>query len=326
MGGRHRRLQVWIAITAGIGYFVALLGFVTDAASWVDKLGLGRVIAVLVGGACLLTYIGLRISKPIRHRTALSIVTAVAVVASCVAFIYIKSPPKASTAVADPVTPPPVTTVVVPPDPRKTGCGSDAKETASVPDVEICVVYWCTGAVYSVETGGKDPTQLQYKIRPRIYNSTDQPVNISINSPSPLRLIVDSPQLDQRWAPPQNTIEAGDSVYPVLHDGKRYWAVPPNAVGGVVEVGGYWSGFATFWDRDELEANGVYPNKLRFDSEGNVIQEGDLVFQLPTNPDGSDPDVLGLAYVTGGGNAPMNIEHIFLKDEHWPESSQPNSF
>ncbi|MGB3325878.1 MAG: hypothetical protein WBB05_25145 [Mycolicibacterium fortuitum] len=112
----------------------------------------------------------------------------------------------------------------------------------------------------------------------------------------------------------------------MLHNGNCYWAVPPNALGGVVEVGGYWSGFATFWDRDELEAYGVYPKRLRFDSKGNVIQEGDLVFQLPANPDGTDPHVLGLAYVTGGGNAPMKIEHIFLKDQHWTESSQPNSF
>ncbi|ART68828.1 hypothetical protein BTO20_09710 [Mycobacterium dioxanotrophicus] len=306
-------------------FAVGLVGFATDAASWVDKFGLGRVVAVIVAGACIVTLTGLRNGKPIPWRTPLSAALVVVLVLSGVAFFIFESPPPQTTATPQPPAPP-VTTVVVPPDPKKTGCGSDAKETASVPDVEICVVYWCTGAVYSAVTGTTDPTQMQYKIRPRIYNSTDHPVNISINSPTPLRLIVDSPRLSQNWKPPQKTVEVGDSVYPVIRDGKRYWAVPPNAVGDVVQVGGYWSGFSTFWDGDQLEGTGTYFKPLRFDSTGTVIQEGDLVFQLPTNPDGSDPHVLGLAYVTGGGAVPMNIEHLFLKDEHWPNPSQPNSF
>lgn len=325
MGGNHRRLRITSAITGGLVFAAGVFAFVTDAASWADKWGLGRVVAIVVAGVCLVALVGFWTARPVRGRKPLSGALVVMLVLSGVTF-FIAKPPPPKTTTAEPPTMTPVTTVVVPPDPKKTGCGSDAKETASAPDVEICVVYWCTGAVYSVVTGNTDPTQMQYKIRPRISNSTDQPVNISISAPTPLRLIVDSPQLPQHWTPPQKTVEAGDSVVPVLRDGKLYWAVPPNTPGDVVQVGGHWSGFSTFWDGDQLEAKGIYSKKLRFDDTGAAIQEGDLVFQLPTNPDGSDPAVLGLAYVTGGGNAPWNIEHLFLKDEHWPNPVQPSSF
>jgi hypothetical protein len=323
MGGNHRRLRVTGAIATGVAFACAVLAFATDTASWADKWGPGRVFSVIVASACLTVLVCLRIARPIPWRKPLSGVLVAVLVLSCVTFFIFKPPPKTTAALP---ASPPVTTVVVPPDPKKTGCGSDAKETASVPDVEICVVYWRTGAVYIAVTGKIDPTQMQYKIRPRIYNSTDHPVNISISSPTPLRLIVDSPQLPEHWKPPQKTIESGDSVYPVLHDGKRYWAVPPNAVGDVFIAGEYWSGFSTYWDGHQLESTGTYYKRLRFDTSGAAVQEGDLVFQLPTNPDGSDPDVLGLAYVTGGGDTRMDIEHLFLKDDHWPKPSQPNSF
>lgn len=322
MGGRHRRLDFGRAFTSFGVFVIGAYSLATNVASWADKWGVGRAVTFVVGGACITVLVALWVAKPIRWRRRISVVLVVAVLASCVTFFIFKPPPQAT---ATGSTAPPVTTVVVPPDPMEQGCGSDAKETASVPDVEICVVYWCTGAVYSAVTKAIDPTQMQYKIRPRIYNSTDHPVNISLNSPSPLRLIVDSSQLPASWNPPPGTVAMGDSVYPVIRDGKQYWAVPPNAVGDVFMAGTYWSGFSTFWDGDQLGPHETYLKKLRFDASGVVIQEGDLVFQLPTNPDGSNPTVLGLAYATGGGSVPMTVEHLFPR-KNWPDSSQPMSF
>lgn len=294
----------------------------TNVASWADRWGLGRAVSVVAAGTCVTILLALWVARPIRWRKRISAALALGLVASCVSFGVAKPPPQVT---AEGPKDPPVTTVVVPPDPTKTGCGNDARETASLPDVDICVVYWCTGAVYTAVTGGLDPTQMQYKIRPQISNSTDHPVNISLRPPTPLRLIVDSSQLPTHWNPPQKTVAAGDSVYPVIWNGKHYWAVPPNVQGDVSMVGGFWSGFSTFWDGDQLDGHNLFSKNLRFDSSGTPVQEGDLVFQLPNNPDGTDPAVIGLAYVTGGGGAPMNIEHLFPKS-NWPASNQPMSF
>lgn len=327
MGGKHRKLRFARALTS-IGVFVVgAFALAINAASLGDRWGMARAAVFVAGGACAVTVVALLISKPFRWRKLIGSLLCVGLVAGVVTFSFLEPPAKV-TATPPPPTSPPVTTVVVPPNPSEVGCGNAARETVTVPDVEICVVYWCTGAVYrafagSVET---DTTQFQYKIRPRIFNSGEDAVNISITSPSPLRLIVGSPELAARWSPPELTATAGDTVFSVDWNGTRYWAVPPNVQGDVVELPGTWSGFSTFWDGAMLDGGATFYKRLRFDSAGSAIQEGDLVFQLPYNPDGSEPTVIGLAYVTTSmSGTEMTIEHLFPRSA-WPASSQPGSF
>lgn len=322
MGGRHRRLDFARAFVSFGVFALGALTLATNVESWADRWGTGRAVSFVAVGAFLTILLALWIARPIAWRKRISAVLVIGLVGSCVAFGFFKPPPHNTAADHED---PPVTTVEVPPDPTKTGCGNEARETATLPNVEICVVYWCTGAVYKAVTGAVDLTQMQYKVRPFIFNSTDHAVNISMRPPTPVRLIVESSQLPAHWSPPQKTVAAGDAVYPVIWNGKRYWAVPPNVQGDVFMAGAFWSGFSTFWDGDQLDGGQPYFKRLRVDSSGTPVQEGDLVFQLPSNPDGSGPAVIGLAYVTGGGSAPMNIEHLFPKSD-WPPSVQPMSF
>jgi hypothetical protein len=61
-----------------------------------------------------------------------------------------------------------------------------------------------------------------------------------------------------------------------------FWAIPPNVPRDVPKTStGEYTGFATSWDGTKIQPNGTYFKKIRHSPGGLVIQEGNLVFQVP---------------------------------------------
>jgi hypothetical protein len=187
-----------------------------------------------------------------------------------------------------------------------------------LPDVEICVVYWCKSPFLGAD-GIPVPGQSQVKIRPRIINNTSDSIDISLDAPTTLRLLTRSRAIDERWAPPPLTAAAGDAPFVVEWEGQNYWAIPPNLPRDATPVaGGMWSGYATIWDGQTIEPGNSYYKPLRFRGDGPV-QEGDLVFQVPTEPDGTI-DVLGFAVVVDG------VVRGVAESSDWPEPVHATTF
>ncbi len=307
MGNTHRRrirdLSAWERFWAAVAFFAAAFYFIKAAVEWSDKMGAARVSLQFAAALAAAGLFAVALGAAFRFRKTIAGVLVVALVTAVIGAFVVPgrapvAPPKASTPTTASGTPP------VPNIPtasqRPEGCGAPALATAGPADVDICVVYWCNGEVRSRITGEIDPTQIQYKIRPKIFNEDpDHPLNIALTAPSPLRLIVDSALLPQHWDPPPLTAAAGDAVLPFFQDGHQYWAVPPNANREAYQVGSWYTGFATVWDDTEIAPGQIYFKKLRLSEDGVTNkQEGDLVFQVPKNADGSAPHVIGLAYVT----------------------------
>lgn len=193
-----------------------------------------------------------------------------------------------------------------------------------LPEVDICVVYWCKADVYDPETGELLADQLQIKLRPRLINNSSEPVRIEIASPSAMRLLVQGKDLDERWRPPVKTSAAGDTPILVEWHGAQYWAVPPNVPGDAqLTPYGFWDGFVTVWDGFMLEPGGSYFKPLTYQSNGRPRREGNLVFQLPTDDDGS-VRLAGLAVVDVSGAEPRVIQVANADD--WPPVVHPDSF
>ncbi|MGY1618579.1 hypothetical protein ACI797_17720 [Geodermatophilus sp. SYSU D00691] len=191
-------------------------------------------------------------------------------------------------------------------------CNAPDPTDPVLPDVEICVVYWCKNPFLGAD-GLPVSGQSQVKIRPRIINNTSESIDISLHAPTTLRLLVRSRAIDQRWAPPPLTASAGDAPFVVEWEGQNYWAIPPNVPRDATPVaGGMWSGFATIWDGQTIEPGNSYYKPLRQNADGSPVQEGDLVFQVPTEADGSI-DVLGFALVIDG------VVRGVAKSSDWPE-------
>ncbi|WP_156664553.1 hypothetical protein [Mycobacterium sp. 852002-51057_SCH5723018] len=216
---------------------------------------------------------------------------------------------------------PPVTTVS-----HAELCGS-AAEQKPPPDIQICVVYWCKGDVYSAATNAIDDSQMQIKVRPRILNSTPDPLPISTSKPASIRLIVDSPTLPESWQPPARTAAAADHPVQVSWNGSQRWAIPPNVNGDARELpNGFYTGFASDWHADSIPPGGSYFAPLEYRPEYLPRKipkdEGDLVFQVPLDQYGN-VTVVGLAYVAFADRP--TILGMAQKSD-WPQPSDPSSF
>ena len=309
---------------------VGAFNLIKAVVEWGDRMGVARVSLQFVAALAAAGLFAVVWGAAFRFRRTIAGLLVVTCVAAVIgAFIVPGRAP------AGPQTESPTPTTSQPTLPELTtpstsvepdGCGEPAAVTVGPADVEICVVYWCNGEVRSLITGEVDPTQIQYKIRPKIINTDpDHPLNIALTAPSPLRLIVDSTMLPQHWEPPPVTAANGDTVLPFLRDGHQYWAVPPNANHEAYQVGDWWSGFATIWDDTEIAPSLVYFKKLRLSEDGVTnTQEADLVFQVPKNADGSDPHIIGLAYVSI--TADNTAVSRAMDPWPWPDPVQPNSF
>ena len=185
----------------------------------------------------------------------------------------------------------------------------DPTTSPDLPSIELCVVFWCTGT--AVTPDGQIATdQIQYKLRPRIVNNSDNAVSIAIGKPATLRLLVKGPEVPQRWSPPPRTRHADDTPLLVSWKGSKYWAVAPNLPGDVGTTGYMhvkedgreyterFQEFATYWDGNVLAGHQVYWHPLVQDSTGKGVRQGDLVFSVPKN---DDTKVFGLALLTENG-------------------------
>ncbi|MFD7656456.1 hypothetical protein ACFV4N_21005 [Actinosynnema sp. NPDC059797] len=190
----------------------------------------------------------------------------------------------------------------------------------ALPAVEVRVVYWCHGEVLT--PGGVDPLNYQIKVRPRLVNNTTGPMSVSIGNPSAIRLLVEGPQVDQRWSPPPLTAGGGDRPLLVECDGKKFWGIPPNLPRDAVLVGDAYSGFATSWQHTTLEPGQVAFSPLRSTAGGAPVQEGNLVFQVPLED--QEAVIYGLAVVDPErGNAVRGLARF---DEDWGRKLHPAAF
>jgi hypothetical protein len=121
------------------------------------------------------------------------------------------------------------------------------------------------------------------------------------------------------------TRTAGDVPVLVSWQGQNYWAIPPNAPHDVQRVhvsatADIYSGFVGSWDTSFIGPGETAYRPLRKDGNGNVIQEGNLVFQTPS---GQDVGLKGLAVVDRAD--PTNVKAV-SDETTWPASVDPNSF
>lgn len=192
-----------------------------------------------------------------------------------------------------------------------------------LPEVEICVVYWCQGDVF-LENGARVFDQRQIKVKPRLINNSTRAIRIAIDEPSALRLLVRGRDLGSHWSPPRKTAAAGDAPVLVTWQGAQYWAIPPNVPRDAYPTpAGVYTGFATAWDGEALAPGEAYFRPVRTRPDGGVIREGVLVFQVPLlNPAGMD--VGGLALIDFGGAEPEVLAVAGVDD--WPEPTAPGLF
>jgi hypothetical protein len=139
------------------------------------------------------------------------------------------------------------------------------------PDVEICVVYWCMAPIKTASGDGSITTS-QVKVRPKIENNSTQPLDLSISTPSAMRLLV-SFEGEYRWDPPSLTANAGDRVVRVIWEGKTFWAVPPNvphdaSVIYLPDGSATYDGFVTSWNANYIEPGGAMSKPLRLGVDG----------------------------------------------------------
>ncbi|MFF0493944.1 hypothetical protein ACFYTQ_33405 [Nocardia sp. NPDC004068] len=195
------------------------------------------------------------------------------------------------------------------------------------PDVDICVVYWCLGIFHAANGVDSIPGRGQIKMRPLIFNRSSHTVDISITPNAALRLLVSTPGNPRDWwQPPPATAKNGDHPNIVTWKGEVMWAVPPNAHRDAMRIdmpdGLHYTydGFATFWEYTTLDAGQTAFKPLRFNADGNPIQEGDLVFNVPLD---ENSRIRGLVLVDR--NDPSKI--LAVSDAGtWPPRSDLNSF
>jgi hypothetical protein len=183
-------------------------------------------------------------------------------------------------------------------------CSLPNPSDKKIPDYLLCVMLWCQGGTV-FPNGQPDPSRIQIKVHPRIGNQTnDQMLDIALQKPAALRMLVRSSDLPYSWNPPPMTKSMGDDPYLVTApDGQDYWAVAPNLPHDVDlpdpahRENGMLIGFATFWEGTVIPPNLNYPPLTYNDDAGNPVQQGDLVFQLPSHTATNNADALGLALI-----------------------------
>lgn len=197
----------------------------------------------------------------------------------------------------------------------------------AVSDIVLCVVYWCQGSFHTLGGQGWIAGRGQIKVRPLITNKSGRDLDVSIAPAAAVRLLVSTtrPPTDW-WLPPQRTAEQGDHPISVSWNGQILWAIPPNMNGDAVPMdlpGGLhtWDGFATLkWDFGILGPGQTAFKPLRINADGSPIQEGDLVYDVPSD---EQSRLIGLAVVDR--NDPTRI--LAFSDRNvWPPSSDLNSF
>lgn len=163
-----------------------------------------------------------------------------------------------------------------------------------IPEYFVCVMNWCSGPVLNLD-GSVDATQTQIKLHPRIINNSGTDLDLGIGKNSALRLLVASSDLPASWQPPQLTAAEGDGPIILEYSGQSYWAIPPNVPHDEYLTEAGWTGYATSWDSPQLHANEMYPPLTSYRPDGNPIQQGNLVFQVPTQDRFNNSSLLGLA-------------------------------
>lgn len=164
-----------------------------------------------------------------------------------------------------------------------------------LPDVEICVVMWCEGVTYELD-GTPQTNQRQIKLKARIVNNSNTPVDISISKASAMRLLVSESRLPGSWKPPQKTLAAGDRPILVEWSGsgskQKYWALPPNVYAdSYLTPANVYTGFFTKWEPPILGSGESYYRPLSKDFDP-AYSDGNLVFQVPVGS-----QIYGLAVV-----------------------------
>ncbi|WP_433353329.1 hypothetical protein ACQPYV_22725 [Micromonospora saelicesensis] len=206
-----------------------------------------------------------------------------------------------------------------------TGCPKPDPTDPSLPPVEVKVVYWCKGDVFT-KKGEKDPANIQIKLRPRLVNNTSSSLSISIGKPSAVRLLVTGKQIDQRWSPPPLTKANGDRPILVNCNGQTYWAIPPNVPHDASKTNaGYYTGFSTSWSGSSLSPGGSYWKPLRIDSAGTPTKEGNLVFQVPTDSKG-EVIIYGLAVIDEKRRSTILGLAVMSNPEQWGPALHPAAF
>ena len=146
---------------------------------------------------------------------------------------------------------------------------------------------------------------------------------MSIDKISPLRLLVSSSDMPDSWRPPQLTASLGDTPILVEYKGQKYWAVAPNVPHDIDRVNGPMEGFATIWDGTKMLPNTMYPPLTYKDEQGRVVQQGDLVFQLPAHSDSNNAFFRGLALIRKSN--PTDVLAV-AEFEDWGPRLNPNDF
>lgn len=170
--------------------------------------------------------------------------------------------------------------------------------------VEVEVIYWCNSISLSAD-GSLHPDQHQIKVRLAVTNtSLSSSIDVSIDAPSTVRLLVLADRVDDRWDPPPLTASAGDAPVTVEIGGVAYWAIPPNLPGDVVNSpNSSIAGFASVWDVPPslIEGGRIGSDVIGTGRLGRGDTSTDLVFEVP-GAFGETVDVYGIAIfdVAGG--------------------------
>jgi hypothetical protein len=199
------------------------------------------------------------------------------------------------------------TTTISTPAPVDIPSPSPTPQTAPLPDgdcptpsdltnenkVSLTVYYWCRGFAV-LPSGDYDPNQFQLKVRLGISNmpQNQESIRVSLDNPSPLRVLIPYTSESPGWNPPTKTAANGDKPVCVTIKGSVYWAIPPNINDDAQKsVDGNWN-FASHWHPEYwgysdgiLPVNSFIGDDTRAsqpttpDKRGNT--NTDLVFTLP---------------------------------------------
>lgn len=187
----------------------------------------------------------------------------------------------------------------------RTGCPISSQEAEAFP-ATLTVLRWCLHESKYLKDGRRE-----LKLKPRIHNTSDRKIDISLAS---WRLLVTADVDISTWKPIRNVRVAKPTKIDCY--GVAAWAIPPNGDGLT-----YKAAFATHWNAKKLAADKKY-------SDDDYYQ-GDIVWWTPNLTDFVEhggilraPQVLGIALINDGkiiGFSPTSE----WSDEAW---ANPNDF